>query len=153
MRYHVACLALAAAVVVAAVLVRGAEGPATRPAPATEKGEVIEMAEPIVGTSANFEAEVIRSSTPVVVDFWASWCGPCRMVSPILDELAGEYEGKVKVVKVNVDEERALANQYRVQAIPTIIFFKDGAAADKVIGAESKASLAERFDKLAGGVG
>ena len=128
-------------------------GPRTAPPAApmgsrAEKGTEKAMVEPITGTSGNFDTEVLQSETPVVVDFWASWCPPCRMVSPILDELASEYQGKVKVVKVNVDEERDLAGKYQIQAIPTIMFFKDGKLADKVIGAESKASLAQRFEKL-----
>ena len=125
--------------------------PFQSPAPIDDramKGTGETMVEPINGTSGNFDTEVLQSETPVVVDFWASWCGPCRMVSPILDELASEYQGKVKVVKVNVDEERELAGKYQIQAIPTILFFKDGKLADKVIGAESKKSLAARFEKL-----
>ena len=133
---------------------RPPSAPAARPAQpgkGLEKGKGKAMVEPIVGTAANFGAEVLESPVPVVVDFWATWCGPCRMVSPILDELANEYQGKVKVVKVNVDEERELSGKYQIQAIPTIMFFKDGKMVDRVVGAESKASLARRFDKLSSG--
>jgi len=95
------------------------------------KGTEKTMGEPINGTSGNFDTEVLQSETPVAVDFWASWCEPCRMVSPILDELASEYQGKVKVVKVNVDEAPELAGKYHIKAIPTILFFKDGKLVDK----------------------
>ena len=119
--------------------------------PAMQKGMKAAMTEPIVGTAANFDSEVIKSSSPVVVDFWASWCGPCRMVSPILDELAGEFAGRVKLVKVNIDEQPDLARKYQAQAIPTIVFFRKGNVVEKIVGAEPKASLAARFEKLATG--
>ena len=122
---------------------------ATEPPVKAEIGANKEMAEAIAGTSANFEQEVIKSDVPVVVDFWATWCGPCRMVGPILDDLAGEYAGKVKVVKVNVDEQRELANRYQIQAIPTLMVFKGGEQVDRSVGAESKAELSKRFASLA----
>ncbi len=113
-----------------------------------KKGNEQAMSGPVVGTASNFEAEVLKSDIPVVVDFWASWCGPCRMVSPILDELAAEYAGKIKVVKVNVDQEPALANEYRIQSIPTMIFFKNGEQINKKIGADTKQNLKAKFDSL-----
>lgn len=92
-------------------------------------------------TSANFEQEVIRSDKPVLVDFWASWCGPCRMLSPIVDQLAEELGGKVKVGKVNVDDEQALAEQFRIMTIPTLMLFKGGQQVAASVGVKSKADL------------
>ena len=88
-------------------------------------------------TSGNFDGEVTKSNVPVLVDFWATWCGPCRMVSPIIGELASEYEGRIKVGKVNVDEEGSLAAQFGIVSIPTIILFVNGKPADKLIGAHA----------------
>jgi thioredoxin 1 len=95
-------------------------------------------------TADNFDDEVLKSDKPVVVDFWAAWCGPCRMVSPIIDELAADYAGKIKVGKVNVDEQRSIAERYRIMSIPTIYLFKNGQPVDKIIGARPKADF-ERF--------
>ena len=92
-------------------------------------------------TQDNFEAEVTQSKLPVLVDFWASWCGPCRMLSPVVDELAEQYDGKVKFGKVNVDEQPQLAMAYNVQSIPTLLLFKDGQPAGKSIGVVPKASI------------
>ena len=91
------------------------------------------MAE-IILTKQNFEAEVLNSDIPVLVDFWASWCGPCMMLAPVIAELAEEYEGKIKVGKVNVDEQSELAMQYRVASIPTLLLFKDGKLEKTSIG-------------------
>lgn len=98
----------------------------------------------VVLTGDNFEQEVLNSSIPVIVDFWASWCGPCRAVAPIMDELAAENEGKIKVGKVNVDEEGELSARFRIMSIPTIMLFKDGQNVEKIIGARPK----EEFAKL-----
>ena len=94
-------------------------------------------------TKDNFEQEVLGSDLPVLVDFWASWCGPCRMFSPIVDEFAEENEGKVKVGKINVDEEQELAARYGVMSIPTAILFKGGEAAATLVGVQPKEALEE----------
>lgn len=94
-------------------------------------------------TKENFDTEALHSDVPVLVDFWASWCGPCRMFSPIVDEFAEENEGKVKVGKVNVDEEPDLAGRYGVMSIPTAILFKNGEAAATLVGVQPKSALEE----------
>src|ERR1051325_764310 len=81
-------------------------------------------------TQDNFTSEVLQSSAPVLVDFWAEWCGPCKMIAPVLDELADEYDGKIKIAKVNIDHEQSLAGQYGVRAIPTLLLFKQGQVAE-----------------------
>jgi thioredoxin 1 len=95
-------------------------------------------------TDQNFDLEVLKSDLPVLVDFWATWCGPCRMVAPILDQLADQLEGKVRIVKLDVDSNQALAFQFHVSSIPTFILFKQGAIADRMLGAMPKASF-EQF--------
>src|SRR5881397_1377502 len=92
-------------------------------------------------TNANFNEEVLKSPVPVLIDFWAPWCGPCRMISPIVDEIAEAKIGKAKVGKVNIDEELDLAGRFRVNAIPAMLFFKNGQVADQLVGATSKANL------------
>src|SRR3954471_20298508 len=100
-------------------------------------------------TTANFPAEVIQSATPVLVDFWAEWCGPCKMIALALDELASEYDGRIKIGKVNIDEDQALASQYGVRAIPTLLIFKDGQVAEQIVGMRSKRDLKSSLDKVA----
>ena len=99
-------------------------------------------------TKENFDGEVIKSDLPYLVDFWASWCGPCRMVSPIIDELAEEYEGRLKVGKVNVDEEGELASEYAVVSIPTIMIIRNGKVEKKLVGARSKDDFCDAIDSI-----
>lgn len=96
----------------------------------------------------NFEQEVVQSDKPVMVDFWAEWCGPCQAVGPIVDDLAEEYEGKAKIGKINVDEQRNLAKKFRVMSIPSILFFKDGKEVDRMVGAQEKSEFASKLDSL-----
>lgn len=96
---------------------------------------------PLALTSANFESEVLKSDIPVLVDFWATWCGPCRALAPTIEELATELDGKVKVAKINVDEERDLAQKYNVMSIPTLIVFKNGEVAETAVGTRPKEDI------------
>ncbi len=102
----------------------------------------------LVITTANFEETVLSSKIPVLVDFWAEWCGPCRMVGPIVDQLHTEYQGKAIIGKINVDDEQEIAAKYGIRNIPTILFFKDGEIVDKNVGVAPKADLAKKIDAL-----
>ena len=109
------------------------------------------MSQPMEITSSNFQSEVAESDLPVMIDMWAAWCGPCRMVSPIVDELAGDYAGRLKVGKIDVDAEPAIAAAFGVQSIPTIVLIKDGQVVAHAIGARPKAQLTQalRLDEFA----
>ena len=100
-------------------------------------------------TQENFAAEVLKASTPVLVDFWAEWCGPCKMIGPVLDELAEEYAGQVKIGKVNIDEQQMLAAEYSVRAIPTLLLFHQGQVADQMVGLRSKKDLKASIARVA----
>ncbi|MFO7783513.1 MAG: thioredoxin [Desulfatiglandales bacterium] len=99
-------------------------------------------------TDDSFEDEIVKSDLPTVVDFWAAWCGPCRMVSPVVEELAKEYEGKIKVAKMDVDQNRQTPAKFGIRNIPTLIFFKGGEVAKMIVGAQPKSSLEEEIKKL-----
>ncbi len=104
-------------------------------------GNILEL------TNANFEAEALKAEVPVLVDFWAEWCGPCRMVAPTVAQLADEYAGKIKVCKLNVDNAREVASKYGIRSIPTLMLFKAGQVKDTIIGAQPKDSLKAFLDK------
>ena len=106
------------------------------------------MSDPIELTDDNFEAEVLKSDKPVLVDFWAVWCGPCRMLGPTVEEISKEYEGKLKVGKLNVDDNSRMASQYGIMSIPSLLFFKGGQVVDQVVGAVPKKQLIDKLDKI-----
>jgi thioredoxin 1 len=112
-----------------------------------DRGEII-MAKPTAVKTAEFQEKVLNSDVPVVVDFWAPWCPPCRAIAPILEDLAKEYDGKLSVAKVNVDDEGQLAMQYGIQAIPVLIMFKGGQEVGRVLGARPKGDLKVAFEQV-----
>lgn len=106
------------------------------------------MAEIIDVTDDTFETEVLKAQTPAIIDFWAEWCAPCRAIAPIVKELASQYEGKVKVMKMNIDENPATPGRYGVRAIPTVLAFKGGSVVEQITGARPKSAFAEMAQKL-----
>lgn len=106
------------------------------------------MSKEIEFTDANFDSEVIKSDTPVLVDFWAPWCGPCKMVAPIVEEISSEYQGRLKVGKVNTDDNQRVAMEYGVMSIPTLMIFKGGEVVERIIGAQPKTALTTKIDAV-----
>lgn len=106
------------------------------------------MAKPIEITDATFEEEVINSEIPVIVDFWAVWCGPCKMIAPIMEEFAEEYEGKIKIGKVDVDHNPNIAVKFGIRSIPTVLYFKDGNVVEQIIGAYPKSHFTKKLESL-----
>lgn len=105
------------------------------------------MANEIEFTNDNFEQEVLKAETPVLVDFWAEWCGPCKMIAPVVDELAGEFSGKLKVGKVNVDNNQQVAATYGIRSIPTLLLFKAGEVVNQMVGVQPKEKIVEAINK------
>ncbi len=101
-------------------------------------------------TDANFEQEIVKGQKPALVDLWAAWCGPCRLIAPVVEELAGTYQGKLTVGKLNVDDYPHLAAQYRVMNIPTLLLFTGGKETDRIVGAQPKSELIRRIEKILG---
>lgn len=102
----------------------------------------------VILTDANFEQEVLNAKEPVMVDFWATWCGPCRMLAPVVEELANDYAGKVKVCKLDTDQGPQTSLKYRIASVPTILFFKEGQVVSQTVGLQSKSALQEKLDAL-----
>ena len=108
------------------------------------------MASYVTGTDANFEDEVLNTDQPVLVDFWATWCGPCRTIAPTIEKLAADYDGRAKVVKLDVDNNPQTAMKYGIRSIPSLLFFKDGRPVDQMVGVVPERVLADKLDALAG---
>jgi thioredoxin 1 len=104
------------------------------------------MSHALTLTDDNFESEVMKSNTPVLVDFWAEWCGPCKMIAPAISELAGEYSGKVKIGKLDVDSNQIVAGKFNIRSIPTLLIFKEGKIVDQIVGAVPKQRIKEKLD-------
>lgn len=102
---------------------------------------------PLEMTDANFDVEVLKSETPVLVDFWAVWCGPCKMIAPVVEELANEYQGKLKVGKVDVDNNQQVAMKFGIRSIPTLLVFKGGKVVEQIVGAVPKKALVDKLSK------
>ncbi len=106
------------------------------------------MSEKLEFSDSNFTSEVIESDLPVLVDFWAPWCGPCRIVDPVVQEIAGEYDGKLKVGKLNTDDNREVAAKYGIMSIPTLMIFKGGEVKERIIGAQPKKAITDKIDSV-----
>ena len=109
------------------------------------------MSNEIEFTESNFSAEVLKADLPVLVDFWAPWCGPCKMVAPIVEEISTEYAGKIKVGKLNTDDNQTVASQYGIMSIPTLMIFKNGEVVERIIGAQPKEALTGKIDSVLAG--
>ncbi len=104
------------------------------------------MSHPVVLSDSTFEQEVLKADIPVLVDFWAEWCGPCKMIAPAINELAGEYAGRAKIAKLDVDSNQMIASQYGIRSIPSLLIFKNGRVVDQIVGALPKQRIKERLD-------
>jgi thioredoxin 1 len=106
---------------------------------------------PVEITDANFEQEVLQSNIPVLIDFWAVWCGPCRLIAPVVEELAGEYAGKVKIAKLDVDNNQGVADKFGIRSIPTLLLFDKGSVVDRMVGVAPKSAIVEKLNGVLAG--